>query len=382
MKKDLLKYYLFSFFLGLYIANGTTVLFERVLQFSYSQVFTLGAVYMLMFILFEVPSGAFADLVGRKKSVALGCLLLVLGSLASGLSNNFWQLFASFFLWAAGFSCISGASQALLYDRLNNEEQYGKVLGTSALIGLVGTILAGIVGPYLYDIHFRLPYFASAIPFLAAGIAILFFTEHKHEGKFTFAHHLAQMKQGGKAAFNNKFIRWSMFVLALTFAAMYTMSNAFQPYLQDIGFSVRAFSFILPVMFLFQGLGGFVSERLYKKLGENPLFWVTLTTLGMSIGFLGIVPLKASVAALVLYTFLQGVASPLLSVYANRHIASHQRATVMSVQSMISTIAAALPLFLFGFLTDRFGLNMLLVILGASILVIGIFLLIVKPRTA
>src|SRR3989344_728623 len=145
MKRDIFIYYIFSFFLGTYIANGTTVLFERVLEFSYSQIFTLGAVYMLMFILFEVPSGAFADLVGRKRSVALGCLLLVLGALATGMSTNFAQVTASFLLWAAGFSCISGAGEALLYDRLNDEKRYGKVLGTSMLLGLFGTILAGII---------------------------------------------------------------------------------------------------------------------------------------------------------------------------------------------------------------------------------------------
>src|SRR3989344_9619325 len=108
LRKDIIFYYLFSCLLGFYSANGTTVLFERVLGFSYSRIFILAAVYMLMFILFEIPSGAFADLLGRKKSIALGCLLLTLGAITSGLSNNFWQLFLSFFLWAAGFSCISG----------------------------------------------------------------------------------------------------------------------------------------------------------------------------------------------------------------------------------------------------------------------------------
>src|SRR5688500_9633884 len=55
-------YYAFSFLAGFYIATGTTVLFEQKLGLSYAQIFTLDAIYMLMFVLFEVPSGALADL--------------------------------------------------------------------------------------------------------------------------------------------------------------------------------------------------------------------------------------------------------------------------------------------------------------------------------
>lgn len=380
-KRDIIIYYAFNFLLGFYIANGTTVLFERVLNFSYSQIFTLGAVYMLMFTLFEVPSGAFADLVGRKKSIAAGCFFLALGAIATGLSHNFPQVFASFFLWALGFSCISGASEALLYDRLNDESAYSRVLGRSMLFGLFGTILAGVVGPYLFNVNFRYPYLASAVPFLLAGMAVLFIKESGAAGNFSLGSHWTQIVKGTKTAFHNKFIIWAMLVLALTFAVMYTMSNAYQPYLQGIGFPVAMFSFILPVMFLFEGLGGFSSGNLYKWLGENKLFWLTLFLLGLSVGFLGYFPVKMILVSLLVYTFVQGVARPMISVYSNRYISSEQRATVISVQSMFSTIAAALPLFLFGFLSDKFGINNLLLILGAIVLVSGILLMVFKPKT-
>src|SRR5687767_9367409 len=64
-QRNVLLYYAFSFLVGFYIATGTTVLFERQLGLSFAQIFTLDAIYMLMFILFEIPSGALADLLGR-----------------------------------------------------------------------------------------------------------------------------------------------------------------------------------------------------------------------------------------------------------------------------------------------------------------------------
>ncbi len=380
IKRDITIYYIFSFLLGMYIANGTTVLFARVLEFSYSQIFTLGAIYMLMFTLFEVPSGAFADLVGRKKSIALGCMVLTIAAIATGVSSTYPQVFASFFIWALGFSCISGATEALLYDRIADEKTYGQVLGKSLLLGLCGTIFAGVVGPYLFDINFRYPYLASAIPFFLAGIAILFFYEPAKTYVYSFKNHLSQMKDAARTAATNKFIRWATCVMALTFAVSYTMSNAYQPYLQNIGFAVGVFSIILPIMFLFEGLGGFSSAKFYTKHGENKLFVMILMFLGASIGAMGLFPAKGALVLVFLYTFLQGVGRPLVSIYSNRYIESSQRATVVSVQSMISTIAAALPLFLFGFLTDKFGLNYLFMLLGALILVIGTVLLLVKPK--
>jgi MFS family permease len=381
-KKDITIYYIFSFLLGFYIANGTTVLFVQKLGFNYSQVFNVVAIYMLMFMLFEVPSGAFADLVGRKRSIAIGCLVLTIAAIVTGVSNTYPQVLASFLLWALGFSCISGATEALLYDRLNDEQKFGAVLGKGILFGLSGTIFAGILGPVLFNINFRYPYLFSAIPFCLAGIAILFFYEAKNPNSYSLKHHLVQMKGAAKTVLTNKFVRWGAAVWALIFAVMYTMSNAYQPYLQSVGFTVSVFSIILPLMFLSEGFGGFSSSKILAKLEENKAFISVIIFLGVSVVLLGLYPSKISLSLIFLYTFMQGVGRPLISMYSNRFIASHERATVMSVQSMFATITAALPLFLFGFLTDKFGLHNLFILVGALILVLGTVLLVMKPKTS
>src|SRR5690349_21613218 len=110
-QRNILLYYAFNFFVGLYLATGTTVLFEQKLGLSFTQIFTLDAVYMLMFILFEIPSGALADLIGRKKTILAGLAVLVVGAIATGNAHTFYQLFGTFFIWACGFSLISGSSE-------------------------------------------------------------------------------------------------------------------------------------------------------------------------------------------------------------------------------------------------------------------------------
>lgn len=380
MKKDIIIYYLFSFLLGFYIANGTTVLFERVLGFSYQQIFMIGGAYMLMFILFEVPSGAFADLLGRKKSIALGCFIIALGALATGISTTFWQVFASFFLWALGFSFISGADQALLYDRISDHKIYTRVLGHSKFFFLGATALAGILGPYLFSLNFRYPYLFSALPFLGGSLAILFFQEAREKHEFTLKKHWEQIKEGVSFTKNNKYILWSMGLLALTFAVWYNLFNSYQPFLIDVGFTIRAFSLILPAIFLCEALGGMIAAKLLDTLGESRVFVFGLLMFGLSVGAAGLLNNQLSLAFLLLYCLLLGVLRTVLSGYANHHIESSHRATVISVQSMVATVAAALSLFLFGFLTDRLGISQLFVILGVITLVCSVALLLVRPR--
>ncbi|MBI4050555.1 MAG: MFS transporter [Candidatus Doudnabacteria bacterium] len=381
MRRDIIIYYLFCFFVGFYLANGTTVLFERVLGFSYSQVFILGAVYMLMFILFEVPSGAFADLVGRKKSVAIGCFVLTLGAVASGLSQNFLQLFLSFFLWALGFFFISGADEAMLYDRLQDEKLYTKTLSRGRLLFLVGTALAGVVGPMLFAIHFRYPYLFSSLPFLLGGMSVLFFNEASQPKRaFTIKEHLNQITTGFKQVRSNRYIVWSIGVMALTFAIWYNLTNSYQPFLMERGFVIRQFSFILPALFLGEALGGIFAPKLMQDVGEQRIFNLGLLLFGLSVGVAGILTGKISFAPLLFYAFLLGMLRLLVSIYSNRHIESSHRATIISVQGMVATVSAALTLFLFGFLTDRLGLSNLFMILGGLGLALGTMFLIFRPR--
>src|SRR5687768_10846738 len=87
-RRNVVLYYAYNFLVGFYIATGTTVLFERKLGLSFAQIFTLDAIYMLMFILFEIPSGALADVIGRKKTMLGGLVILVVAALPPAMRRN------------------------------------------------------------------------------------------------------------------------------------------------------------------------------------------------------------------------------------------------------------------------------------------------------
>jgi MFS family permease len=382
-RRNVALYYAYSFLEGFYIATGTTVLFERQLGLSFSQIFTLDAIYMLMFILFEIPSGALADQVGRKKTLLAGLAILVFAAFATGSAQNFMHLFLSFFIWAMGFSLISGASEALIYDNLKNEKRFHQVSGRALSFSVAGLALAGIVGPLLFSMYFRLPYFASALPFVAAFLAMLFYREAavaNGRGRFSMREHVLRIRDGTKTAIMNRFILWSTAVLALVFAVSYTFTSLYQPYLVQVGFTVTQFAYILPLMFIAEALGGAWSEQITSRLGERVTFWTNILLLGASLLIMGFMASKFVVPLLVVYGFLQGVMRPLVSTYTNRQIQATHRATIISVQMMMSTLVASGLLFIFGFLTDRFGVVVLTAVIGVIVVLAGIPLMMLRPK--
>jgi MFS family permease len=384
-RRNVVLYYAYSFLLGFYIATGTTVLFERRLGLSFSQIFTLDAIYMLMFILFEIPSGALADVIGRKKTLLAGLGVLVAAAFATGNAQNFTHLFLSFFLWAIGFSLVSGSSEALIYDTLKNEKRFHQVSGRALFFSVAGLALAGIVGPLLFSRDFRLPYFASALPFAIAFLSMLAYRETAVESgasRFSMRKHVLQIREGIKTAISNRFIMWSTGALAVVFAVSYTFTSLYQPYLVQVGFAVSQFAYILPLMFIAEAFGGAWSERISSRLGERIAFWTSILFLGTSLFIMGLLASKFVVPLLALYGFLQGVLRPLISTYANRHIEASHRATIISVQVMMSTVVASALLFVFGFLTDRIGVIALTGLIGVLVLTAGIPLMLLRPRAS
>jgi MFS family permease len=166
----------------------------------------------------------------------------------------------------------------------------------------------------------------------------------------------------------------------LVFGSMYTFTNSYQPYLQNIGFSIKAFSVILPLMFIIQALGGMLAGKIFSTEHENKIFIASLLGIAFCFALLGFFNSKLNVVILLVYSLIQGVIQPIISTYTNRFVDARLRATVISVQGMVATVAAALMLFLFGYLSDRLGLNNLLLILSGLVIVFGTLLLAFKPK--
>ena len=121
---------------------------------SLSQVFYLNAWFFFCNFLFEVPTGALADRLGRKVSLAIGSLL-GFGAAFLYTSRPLMAVFlAAEAVFALAFTFHSGADEALAYDSLKaagQEKNSKKILSRMEAFKLGGILFASLTGGFMAD---------------------------------------------------------------------------------------------------------------------------------------------------------------------------------------------------------------------------------------
>ena len=108
--------YLLGFFTGFMVVVPVFVPLLQGHGLSMSQVLQTQALFALTIALCEVPSGYVADLWGRKNAILVGSGLNALGFFSLFWADSFADFLFYEFILGIGFSLISGADLALLYD--------------------------------------------------------------------------------------------------------------------------------------------------------------------------------------------------------------------------------------------------------------------------
>ena len=136
--------------------------------FSVKEIGLLAALYSLTQLLAELPTGYFADRVGRVNSIRIGAFLNVISSLIYVLSPDKSGIFIAIIVEAVGYSFLAGAGEALIHDSLEvrgDVKNYSKVLSRAQSLSLIiNAVLVALV-PMTYVIDIRLPFLLGAVAF-------------------------------------------------------------------------------------------------------------------------------------------------------------------------------------------------------------------------
>ena len=116
LQNNIKTIYLLGFFNSFMVI---TPIFVPLLQghgLSMSQVLQTQALFALTIALFEVPSGYIADIWGRRQAILLGSAFFAVGFLCLLSADSFLDFLVYEIVLGFGYSLISGADLALLYD--------------------------------------------------------------------------------------------------------------------------------------------------------------------------------------------------------------------------------------------------------------------------
>ena len=108
--------YLLGFFNSFMVVNPVFVPLLQGYGLSMNQVLQTQALFALTIALFEVPSGYIADMWGRRRAIVIGSVFYAGGFLCLLGADSFVDFLIYEVILGLGFSLISGADLALLYD--------------------------------------------------------------------------------------------------------------------------------------------------------------------------------------------------------------------------------------------------------------------------
>ena len=330
--------------------------------FSLTQVLVAEGLFLVGVVCLEVPTGTVADKWGRSRSMALGALCLGGAVLIFALTESFAVLVASFLLWSVASTLMSGADMALLFDTLRatgDDSRYEHVLGRGHALGWAAagtaTLLGGPVAALL-DIRATI-FLGVGTCLLAAMLALSLREPPRKAAEEPQQRYWRSIRSAFGEAWHTTDVRAVILLAGTVSAALQAFHYVVQPYLLDRGVEVGVwFSALQAPMILAGTVGALAAARLQRRLG-TVIILVAIPLIGAgAFGALATAPGLSAYAAMPLLFALSSILQPIATGFVNRRVGSERRATVLSIQAMMTSLVMAAMAPGIGFVTDQWGL--------------------------
>ncbi len=365
------KFYLFRFVSALELTVSIYVLFLLANNLSMIQVMLLETIFIGVVLLLEVPSGAFADLFGRKTALALSLLCASISFIIFGIGTNFWVFLIAQLLMALGWSLESGADLALVYDSLkeiNKEKDYAKIYGRSNFIAHFtwagSALLSGFLAIYL---GYRNLFFITAGLFFMGFIVALWFKEPPIHKKVAGKNYLGHLIGAAKFAYHHKIVRNLIIFYGMFAAISHLAWFVIQPYYDVSNLPKYVIGIAIFIYFSFAGIGSITANYFMAKIKEEKLILSML--LIASISFIGLFFINKLFGLLLIA--IMSLAGGIRDIYVSKgiheHTDSYHRATVGSIQSFSKSIMYAIFAPLIGYFTDIFTPSAAFLMMGIGL---------------
>lgn len=346
---------------------------------SLTQVQTLQSWLMLWMFVLNIPTGVIADHIGRKISMSLGGLFLAASCVIYIFAPGFHIFLIAEFIAALGSSFVIGASSALIYDYLKQNDRKSEsrqIMGRSSAIGSLGTVIAAPIGSIIAaNWGLAAPMLLSAIPLLIASLVILTVHETKKLDEAPRPNPLFTIKRGVGFIFHSRNLQLLVANDILLGLCAYFLIWLYQPMLIKVGLAIIFFGWIRSGYSLAGMFATFDLKIIERVFGSGKTF-VNLTALIVSACFILIAAFPSVVTVTIAIILVGGLAtarSSYLNTTMNEFIPSEQRATVLSATSTVYMLVFALANPVVGYIADH-SLRLAFLAIGTLPLIAFLFL--------
>ena len=355
---------------------------------SIAQFATLNLIWAITIVVLEVPSGALADHVGRRKLVVASAILMITEILVliltpAGSSFVFGMFVINRVLSGAAEAAASGADEAMAYESIpetNRQVMWGRTMKRTMIGISIGFVITSITGALAYSPEF-INYLLSSLGLdtdvtkaqtlkfplylnLATALPVLFIAT-RFEEKITRQDPARPHMNAIRESFSGT-LRAGHWILKSPAATTLMLIGLFYDSIIRVFYTVS--SNVYKLIKLPEWTWGFVGasasiigigvallcERMAKSCSPSVNFMlVTILTFAGCMALANPVPLWGVVLLLPMLTSMRFL-QYFLSLYLNQVTPSGQRATVLSFKGASMNLSFGVLTQIFGVITAQF----------------------------
>lgn len=343
---------------------------QKVSGMSLAEIYMMESVCLLVAIAVNIPTGALADLIGRKKLISAGSLALIAMITMFAIAQNKPMIWIANILAFAGFSLISGADSTLLYDTLKflgRETEHHRILSRSIAYRFYLVAVCSIASGYMAEVNLRWPIYASILPFGICFLISLLFKEPPltETNDYDLRGHWRLIKDSLIFVANHLRLKWIIAFIVMVSVVSKLWFFTYNPYFELVGLPLKDFGWIFFFLNITAAVSSHFSHQLSTRLGGERSVVLIICCLAVPILLMGGTVSKIGACLVLVQNFVRGYFNPFISDFLQKYLDSYNRATVTSIQGSVSEITQLAGLLAFGGLTGIMPLPDCLLILGS-----------------
>jgi MFS family permease len=348
---------------------GVYPIFLRSRGLSQLQINSVLATYFLVLFLTDVPTGAFADLLGRRRSFVLGAFLRVSAFLLYFVAHHYYVFIIAESIDGIGTTFGNGAIDAWGVDALDDAGYDGlkdRLFSRISQLSTIGFMGSAMIGAYVADVNIAWPWLLGAAGYVISGIVGAFLMHDERARTTTvrvtdIPRRIAENVGGGIRAGLGAHT-----VLMLSVANAITVA-AWAPYWvswpvmfnESLAVGVWIIGWIYCGLSLARLIGAELSARLAvdesQRAARVSMFIIAASAMLFLAGLFGGRP-AVSLAMLFIMNLFTGAMMPLVQSWFNEQLESGNRATLLSFNSTFQTMGGAIGLLVAGRIADTAGI--------------------------
>ncbi|GAA0759972.1 MFS transporter [Clostridium sartagoforme] len=351
-KRNIYLMYIIVFLQGFVFYGPIATVFRENRGVSIYQIFLIESISMILIMLFEVPWGIFADKFGYKKTLVISNFIFFISKIVFFKANSFWIFLFERILLSISISGLSGCDTALIYLSLDKNQNSERVFGRYVWFSNVGFLLGSMISTYIINISIDLTAYYTIIPYgVAFGVSL--FLKNITDEVTKKENVKSKFKYSLKHVAANKYIIIFLVGISLVKEVVQSITVFLnqQQYIKS-GIDIRYFGILL-VAIQFMKLISVKSYKLSNMIGQIKSINMLMIAVFISSSILIIIS-NAILSFLCVSVISIGMAimEPMIIDIKNKSISSGNRATILSIYSMIESITSSIINPIIGFVSN------------------------------